>query len=381
MGRQCFNPQPEAALKLSHCLLPLLAAGFACGARAQGTPLPGLRAASESSGPEAAPKLAPTLKAAADAAAKGDFAAAADLLKKEADGGNADAAIGYADFLLHGRGLKADAAAAMEWLEKAGTPAAQFLMAQILFAGAPGVPKDEDRARFLLNAAAEAGNAGALARLGVLAEQEAHKADAASDRSRLFTEARGYYEKAAAQNQPDALYALARFTDEGLGGLEKDAQKATEGFLKAARAGSLAAANEMGVRYCAGSGIQPDRPAGLGWFLVAAEAGMPAAMANLGRCYETGDTVPRNYDQAGFWYARAAKAGFPQAQFLLGGLFEKGLGTEKNLTFAYVNYSRASAAGIPGAAEARDALKPRLSNKEITEAEKLLSRPEASVKP
>jgi TPR repeat protein len=381
MGRQCGNPQPDAALKLPLCLLPLLAAGFACGAKAQGIPLPGLRTATESAGPATAPKLPPTLKAAADAAAKGDFAAAADLLKKEADRGNADAAVGYADFLLKGRGVKADPAAALEWLEKAGTPAAQFLMAQILFAGAAGVPRDEDRAKFLLNAAAEAGDAGALARLGVFAEQEAHKADAASDRSRLFTEARGYYEKAAAQNQPEALYALARFTDEGIGGLEKDAQKATEGFLKAAKAGSLAAANEMGVRYRAGIGIQPDRPAGLGWFLVAAEAGMPAAMANLGRCYETGDTVPQNFDQAGFWYARAAKAGFPQAQLLLGGLFEKGLGTEKNLTFAYVNYSRAAAAGIPGAAEARDALKPKLSNRESAEAERLLSSPEASAKP
>jgi TPR repeat protein len=365
----------------SLCIVLLSAVCFPRGIQAQGIPLPGLRQATESPGSAAAPKFPPTLQAAADAAAKGDFAAAAALLKKEADEGNAEAAIGYADFLLNGRGVKADAAAAMAWLEKANTPAAQFLTAQILFAGAPGVPRDEDRAKFLLNAAAEAGDAGALARLGVLAEQEAHKADAASDRARIFTEARVYYEKAAAQNQPEALYALARFTDDGLGGLEKDAVKATAGFLKAAKAGSLAAGNEMGVRYREGVGIQSDRPAGLGWFLVAAEAGLPAAMANLGRCYEIGDTVPRNYDQAGFWYARAAKAGFPQAQMLLGGLFEKGLGTEKNLTFAYVNYSRAAAAGIPGAAAARDALKPKLSNREIAEAEKLLSAREAPVKP
>ncbi len=363
-------------------LLPALVLHLPSGGHAQGVPLPGLRATEqETSAAGAAPKLPPSLKAAADAAAKGDFATAAGLLKKEAESGHPDAALGYADFLLNGRGVKADGAAALEWLEKAGTPAAQFRMAQILSAGAPGVPRDEDRARFLLNAAAEAGDAGALARLGVLAEQQAHQADAASDRTRLFTEARGFYERAAEKHQPDALFALARFTDEGLGGLEKNADKATEGFLAAARAGSLSAANEIGVRYRAGTGIRADRPAGLGWFLVAAEAGFPAAMANLGRCYETGDTVPQDYDRAGFWYSRAAKAGFPQAQLLLGGLFEKGLGTEKNLTFAYVNYCRAAAAGAAGAAAARDSLRPKLSKEELARAEKLLSNPEASGNP
>ncbi|MBP7951623.1 MAG: sel1 repeat family protein [Verrucomicrobiales bacterium] len=351
-------------------LLLLAAAVAPAGAQSQGTPLPGLQDALPPAGET--PKLPPTLRAAAEAANKGDLAAAAELLKTEAAKGNADAALGYAEFLLTGKGVKADASAAITWLEKAGTPAAQLLESDIFRVGAPGVPKDADRAAFLLNAAAEAGDPNAQTRLGAGLEQQAMKGDAASERDRFFREAREWYEKAAAKAQPDALFALAKFTRDGIAGYEKNEEKATAGFFKAAAAGSYAAGNEMGIRYRAGLGIHADSVAGVGWFLAAAESGHPPAMINLGRCYETAEGVPRNYDRAGFWYARAAKAGLPEAQFFLGGLFENGLGTAKNTVFAFVNYSRAANAGFKDAAVARDRLKPGLSPQQLAEADKLL---------
>jgi TPR repeat protein len=248
---------------------------------------------------------------------------------------------------------------------------AMFRQGRILMEGAEGVPKDEDKGRFCLNAAAEAGQADAIARMGQLEEAAGNKADATVDRLRHFGEARRRYEKACESSQPDALFGMVRFYDEGLD-VPKDPVKATDFLFRAAKAGHLVAMNEMGVRYQQGSGIRQDNVAAIGWFLSAAESGLPAAMTNLAASYETGNGVPQNFDRAGSWYAQGAKLHYAPAQFGLARLFESGLGTEKNPVFAYVNYSLA-AASFPEAAKKRDALKTSLSAAQLQEAAKLLN--------
>ena len=322
--------------------------------------------------PAAPAAPAPTaLQKAREALDKNDPEAAVKLLRPEAEKGNAEAANALGELTQAGRGTKAAPAEAVKWFQKAaeaGSNAAQFNLARLLFMGAEGVPKDEEKALFLLRTSAEAGYAPAQAQLGSTTESAASR----SENKAQTAEAREWYEKAAAQNQPDALLALARFYDGGIGGLEASPLKAFELCFRAAKAGSIVAMNEIGVRYQKGAGIREDNVAAVGWFTLAAQNGLPAGLVNLGNCYETGHGVRQDFDQAGRNYSAAARQNFAPAEFLLGEMIEKGRGTPANLAHAYVLYTRAGAQKNTEAAKRAEALKAQLTPAQLDEAAKLL---------
>ena len=304
-----------------------------------------------------------------EALAKGDFETAAKLIRPEAEKGHADAANMLGEMYVAGRGVKASAAEAMKWFQKAadaGSSAAQFNIARLLFMGGDGVPKDEEKARFLLRTAAEAGWAPAQTQLGSAIES------AAGEDKAQIAEAREWFEKAAAQNQPDALLAMVRFYDGGLGGLEVSPQKAFDFCFRAAKAGSVVAMNEMAVRYQKGAGVRQDIVAAIGWFTLAAQHGLPAALVNLGNCYEVGNGVRQDFNQAGINYSAAARQKFAPAEFLLGQMIEQGKGAPVNLAHAYVLYSRAGAQKNAEAAKRAEAIKAKLTPAQLEEAAKLL---------
>ena len=226
----------------------------------------------------------------------------------------------------------------------------------------------EPSAEIATMTSAEAGYAPAQAQLGGSIERLAVRSE---DKAQI-AEARDWYEKAAAQNQPDGLLALARFYDIGLGGLETSPQKGFDFCFRAAQAGSVVAMNEIGVRYQKGSGIRQDNVAAIGWFTLAAQHGLPAALVNLGNCYEVGNGVRQDFDQAGRNYAAGAKLGFGPAEFLLGQMIEQGKGTEANLAHAYVLYTRAGAQKNEEAAKRAEAIKGKLTPAQLDEAAKLL---------
>ena len=317
------------------------------------------------------PALPPALQKAQAALDKGDTEAAIKLLRAEADKGDAIAANALGEIHIAGRGVKASPAEALKWFQKAadaGNAAGQFNLARLLFIGAEGVPKDEEKSRFLLRTSAEAGYPPAQAQLGGYVESLA----ARSENKAQIIEAREWYEKAAAQGQPDALLALARYYDGGLGGLEVSAEKAFESCFRASKAGSVVAMNEMAVRYQKGAGIRQDSVAAIGWFTLAAQHGLPAALVNLGNCYETGNGVRQDFDQAGRNYSAAAKQNFGPAEFLLGQMIEQGKGTAVNLAHAYVLYTRAGAQKNEEAAKRAEAIKAKLTPAQLEEAAKLL---------
>jgi uncharacterized protein len=321
--------------------------------------------------PPEPPKLPEAFVKAKTAADKGDFPTAFKILVAEAEKGNAEAMTAVAELYLAGRGVAASAENAAQWLTKAadaGHPPAQTTLAALLFNGVEGVKKDEERARFILQQAAESGYAPAQFQAGALAEAAVDT----KSRDPEWKESRDWYEKAASQGNPDALLAMARYYDRGLGG-PVEAEKATEACLAAAKAGSIVAMNEMGVRYQRGTGIRVDNVAAIGWFTLASQNGLPAAFINLGNCYELGNGVRMDLVRAGENYAAAAKMGNPIAQMMIARFFEEGKGTAMNLAFAYVNYTRAAAGGVAEAAKKRDELKGKLTGAELKEAEGLLS--------
>ena len=321
--------------------------------------------------PAEQPKPPEAFIKAKEAADKGDFASAVKFLTVEADKGNFEAMSALAEFHIAGRGVPQSAENAVKWLTKAadgGHLPSQASLAGVLYRGAPGVKKDEERARFLLTQAAEAGYAPAQYQAGAIAEAAVDT----KSREPNWKESRDWYEKAAAQNNPDALLAMVRYYDQGLAG-PPNPQKGTEACLAAAKAGSTIAMNEMAVRYQRGTGIAQDNVAAIGWFTLATQNGVISAFINLGNCYENGNGVRVDLARAGEYYAAAAKMGNPVAQTLIGRLFEEGKGTPKNLAYAYVNYSRAAAGGVADAAKKRDEIKPKLTPAELKEAEKILT--------
>jgi len=228
-----------------------------------------------------------------------------------------------------------------------------------------GVKADPEKADFVWQQAAEEGFPTAQSRMGVM-ELEGLR------RPRNETAAKDWLEKAAANNEPEALYRLALGYQHGWGGLPKDVNKAVEHVLKAANAGHLDAINLVGMYYQNGFGMRQDKVAAAGWFNFAADFEHPAALANLGQCYENGQGVKTNPDTAAKLYAAAAKKNDPAGCFYLARCFLDGRGTAKNLVFAYVNFTRAATLGLSAAAKQRDEVKARLTAKELTEAEKLL---------
>lgn len=320
------------------------------------------------------------LHRAMEAAKSGDFATAKKLLATEAEKGNAEAANGLGELTLAGRGAKPDPAGAMKWFQKAadaGHSGAMFNLSRLLDRGAEGVAENKEKAQFLLRASAEAGFAPAQLRLGLTTEPDPK---ARTDKTK-WTEAQGWLERAAAQENPDALLALVRYYDEGLGDAPLDAKKAAELCFRSAGAGSVVAMNEMAVRYQKGAGVPQDNVAAIGWLTFAAQHDLPAAHVNLGACYENGVGVRQDFDQAGRHYAAAARANFAPGEFLLGRMIEEGKGTKPNAVHAYVLFMRAAAKNHPGASEARDALKASLKPAELAEAEKMLNTLEPPSQP
>jgi TPR repeat protein len=310
------------------------------------------------------------LKKARELAGKKDYEGAIKILRAESARGDAAATNGLGEMTMQGLGVKASPVEALALFQKASDaslPLATFNLSMLLARGAEGVPKNEAKAKFLLRAAAEAGLADAQSRMGQLAEEEATSKPGAPD----YAEAYAWYQKAAAQENPGGLYAMMRFADNGYGG-PVDPQKATDYCVRAAKAGSILAMNEMGIRYQAGRGLPKDDVAAVGWFSLGAQNGQLAALANLGHCYEVGRGARQDYEIAGQRYAAAARLNFPPGQFLLGHLIEEGLGTKPNPVHAYVLYTRAAEGKVEEAKAKVEELKKKLTPEQLEEADKML---------
>lgn len=324
------------------------------------------------------PELPLSQEEALKAAKEGELEQAFTLLREAAEAGDSDAAYGLGECYMTGMGIETSIPSALEWYERAAEgnqPLALLRLGEIYLRGIDGVEKDEDRARFQLQAAAEAGAAAAWSFLGQLNEIEAKAADAEPDRNRSFKLARDQYKKGAEAGHLECQYSYYRLLAGGHGG-EKDIREAIKWLRQSALSGLAISMSELGTRLKEGDGVEKDEAAALGWFLAGAERGSPPAMTNLGLCYANGVGVPMNSNVAGSWYSKASKRNYAPAQYLIAQLFEAGRGTEKNAVFAYVNYSKAASSGLTAAIEARDALKETLSQEQLAEAEKLLEGPQ-----
>lgn len=299
-------------------------------------------------------------------------------LRRKADAGDAEAQLALADLIFSGAVKDArpeQGAALLEKSAESGHAPAQVAFSQLLKFGGAGLKPDPERAKFLIQQAAEGGYAAAqTAYAALLMSQIDLKAREVS-----FEEPLRWFRLAADQGDPEAVCRLGMMRAVGQG-TEADPVAAWKLISKAARVGHPLALNEAGICLQQGRGVEKDPTAAVGYFHAAADLGNTAAMVNLGSCYRSGNGVPRDLTKAATAFALAARANFGPAQFVFGEMLERGEGKPPDRVGACIQYWRAAANGIAAAKDRLESLKPALSEAQLKEVEKAVSKPAAPAK-
>lgn len=323
-------------------------------------------------------------------------AKAAEMYKKAASFGLPEGMYNMGRIAIIGKGVAQDRKAGVQWLEKAaaaGSTNAQRDLG-VLCARGDWVPKNLAKAKKLLKEASASGDTEATLALAKILMDEGDKSSnqavallkgAAGDGSaqaqlllgQLFEssstgsddsmdQALVWYKKAAAQDYPPALcalalfylenhehadpaviqnlltrsarlgyapagYKLSQFIQQGVFG-EPDMEKAWKACKASAQAGNSAAQCLLGTMYLEGAGgRRPDPAQAFEWYSKAAESGNTVAQCNLAKLYATGTGTAMDLKTAAEWYQRAASGGSPQGQYNLGRMLLIGLGQWKNV--------------------------------------------------
>ncbi|MCH5211612.1 MAG: SEL1-like repeat protein [Oscillospiraceae bacterium] len=201
--------------------------------------------------------------------------AAAELLKRTAEQGNAGAQCELGYWYNTGTEVSEDKTEAVRWYRKAaeqGHAIAQFNLGFCCFNGY-GVKEDKGEAVRWYKASAEQGNADAQCNLGIC---YANGMGAPEDK----TEAVRWYRKAAEQGHAMAQYNLGVCYEDGIG-VHTDKTEAVRWYQAAAEQGNATAQNYLGICYEYGIGIHEDKREALKWYGKAAQQGDEDARKNL----------------------------------------------------------------------------------------------------
>lgn len=98
-----------------------------------------------------------------------------------------------------------------------------------------------------------------------------------------------------------------------------------------------------------GAPVERDAAEGLSWLVRAASAGDVKAASNLGWLFLEGELVERDDSVAAHWLSRAAERGLPVARSLLGDLYRDGRGVEADSLKADSLYREAFEGGLADA--------------------------------
>ncbi|KAH3765879.1 ADP-ribosylglycohydrolase family protein [Pelomyxa schiedti] len=134
--------------------------------------------------------------------------------------------------------------------------------------------------------------------------------------------------------------------EQGLGGVDKDIDKAVSLYQRAADAGDDAQAMcEIAICYSNGYGVDKDMSKAVSWYLRAADAGNAIAMRTLGTFYQNGTGVEKDIHKAVTWWQRAADAVDATAIHNLGTCYQEGDGVAEDKDRAITLFQRAVDSG------------------------------------
>lgn len=293
--------------------------------------------------------VAAPLRGAVAAYRNGDLASAEASLRPMA-ASNADAEAWLGAVLLE-RGADREALRLIQRAADAGSSEGAHRLALIYAQGLAGTTRNDGRAYELFLKAASAGHARAQLNLGILFLR-------GQGVTRDLVQARAWLEKAAADGDPLALYALGRAMDEGSDQSPADPVRAADLFRRAAEKGHMLAALRYGLALSEGVGLKRDPVAAQRWLILAQDNGVPEAALALG---DMAARTPASRDKAAnekvvqaalSWYQVAAQGGVPSGQFKLANAYFAGVGVARDPAQAQMWYTRAAQQGLPQAQHA-----------------------------
>ncbi|WP_031555791.1 tetratricopeptide repeat protein [Oribacterium sp. FC2011] len=130
-----------------------------------------------------------------------------------------------------------------------------------------------------------------------------------------------YYEKAAKQGHPEAMYCLANCYTDSIG-VNKNPIEAAKWYENAANLGVVMAMRNIGECYYAGAGVPQNMSLAIEWFKKAVEKGNDLVSArNLGAIYCV-DEYGQDLNEAKTWITIAAKGGDAYSQRILAEMSE-----------------------------------------------------------
>ena len=287
-------------------------------------------------------------------------ALALEVARKEANAGNAGAALLLGLLYDRGIGIAASPSDAIHWYQQAPVnPVTAFILGTYYSQGV-GLGKDAEKGKALLQQAANAGFSYATLNLAVMKQQvgepflaELNQAlDSGNSSAGLLLadyylslanddkemkQARDIYQHFAEKGDKDAQLKLGFMLEQGLGGVN-DAIGAEKWYGLAAEQNQFVAQYLLGHLYQLGwKGQQPDYVLAKKWYSSAQSNYSPAAVA-LGFIY---DTVDDDYEQALASYQHAATLHDSVGAFDLGLVYEKGKGRPVDFEKAKAFYQQA----------------------------------------
>lgn len=293
--------------------------------------------------------VAPPLRSAVTAYRQGDTATAERALRSlSAPSADADAWLGA---VLIDKGARAEGLRLIQRAADAGSAEGEHRLALIYANGEAGIPRNDGRAAELFEKAAEKGHRRAQLNLGTLYFR-------GQGVPRDLIQARAWLEKAAADGDPYAHYALGRAMSESAPPAAADPARAADLFRRAAEKGHMLAALRYGMMLGEGVGIRKDVAAAQHWLAMAQRNGIPEGALAIGDLLAR---TPATRDKAANaqmlksainWYEVAANAGVPSGQFKLANAYLAGSGVTRDPAQAQLWYSRAAQQGLPEAQQA-----------------------------
>jgi len=287
----------------------------------------------------------------ADAYRRGEWAVAYRELKPLADHGDARAQARIGRLLLDGHGVTKDEAEGVRLLRLAAgqlDSMGQLGLGDALMAGRGGLAVDVSRAITLMQLAADAGEAEALHRLGMLEVFSAKVGGVTMPQSA----ARGVENltRAAQLGWAPSQELLGIVLLNGMGGQAKDPVRAVGLLRQAAEQGSGTAEALYGEALLRGTGgLATDREAGLTWLRKSADQDNPTGLHILGLAQVRGDGVTRDVEAGVKLLHRAADKGDGTAAEALGMMFWRGELVQKDHAQAVTWLRQAADKGIASA--------------------------------
>ena len=291
----------------------------------------------------------PPLREAITAYRAGDLDTAEKTLRIYAAGDpDAEAWLGA---VLIDRGKNREAMTALQHAADAGSSEANHRLGLVFAEGLAGTPRNDQRGAEYFEMAANAGHRRAQINLGILYLR-------GQGVTRDLVQARAWLEKAAATDDPSALYTLGRAMEERNETIAADSIRAADLYRRAAEKGHALAALRYGLAMVDGIGVKRDTNGAQTWLLQANDGGVPEAALALGDlsartpASRDKDANARIVERAVSWYEVAARAGVPSAQFKLANAYFAGAGIARDPAQALAWYGRAAQQGLPEAENA-----------------------------